>query len=430
MTQTNEVPHLTTSLTGPLVKLEHDLLDQQVGIETWLRQQWRLTPPPFYSSVDLRNAGYKLAPVDTNLFPAGFNNLNPEFISLAIQAVQNAAERLCPEAIRFLVIPESHSRNFYYMESLATLEEIITKAGFAVRFGTMSESIKAPKTLELPSGRRLLLEPLIRKDNKVGVGDYFPCCILLNNDLTAGVPALLQDLDQVVLPPTDLGWSKRLKSSHFQHFANVASEFAREFSLDPWVISPLFRYCGEINFMTREGEECLVRNATILLNAVKDKYQEYGIQDPPFLVVKADAGTYGMAVMMIKDPQELTQLNRKQRTKMASIKSGQQVSRVIIQEGVYTFETVGKEESVAEPVVYMIGNHVIGGFYRVHAGRGVDENLNAPGMNFQPLAFAESCIDPRLNNPNSINRFYSYGVIARLAALAAAREMKESQHEH
>ena len=103
---------------------------------------------------------------------------------------------------------------------------------------------------------------------------------------------------------------------------------------------------------------------------------------------------------------------------------------MIIQEGVYTFETVGKEESVAEPVVYMIGNHVIGGFYRVHAGRGVDENLNAPGMNFQPLAFAESCIDPRSNNPQNINRFYSYGVIARLGALAAAREMKESQHEH
>jgi glutamate--cysteine ligase len=427
--QTINVPHLTTSLTGPLVKLEQDLLDQQVGIETWLRQQWRLTPPPFYSSVDLRNAGYKLAQVDTNLFPAGFNNLNPEFIPLAIQAVQSAAERLCPETVKFLIIPESHSRNLFYMESLATLHEIITKAGFAVRIGSLSEDIKAPTVLELPSGRHINLEPIIRQDNKIGVGDYFPCCILLNNDLSSGVPALLQDLDQHIMPPTELGWAKRLKSSHFQHFANVTNEFAREFSLDPWTIAPLFRYCGEINFMTREGEECLVRNATTLLNAIKAKYQEYNIQDQPFLVVKADAGTYGMAVMMIKDPQELTQLNRKQRTKMAAIKGGQSVSRVIIQEGVYTFETVGKEGAVAEPVVYMIGCHVIGGFYRVHAGRGIDENLNAPGMNFEPLAFAEAGIDPYANNHHTANRFYSYGVIARLAALAAAREMKESQNE-
>lgn len=429
MTQAIEVPHLTTSLTGPLVKLEQDLLSQQVAIETWLRQQWRLTPPPFYSSVDLRNAGYKLAPVDTNLFPAGFNNLNPDFIPLAIQAVQSVAERVCPETVRFLIIPESHSRNVFYMESLATLQEIIAKAGYAVRIGSISETVTSPTDIELPSGRHVKLEPVIRKENKIGVEAYFPCCILLNNDLSNGVPALLQDLDQRVMPPTDLGWAKRLKSSHFQHFANVTSEFAREFNLDPWTISPLFRYCGEINFMTREGEECLVRNATMLLNAVKAKYQEYAIQDQPFLVVKADAGTYGMAVMMIKDPQELRQLNRKQRTKMAAIKGGQSVSRVIIQEGVYTFETVGIDESVAEPVVYMIGNHVVGGFYRVHAGRGVDENLNAPGMNFEPLAFAQAGIDPYATDHQSANRFYSYGVVGRLAALAAAREMKELAHE-
>ncbi len=425
MTNAINVPHLTTALTGPLERLEQDLLNQQVAIETWLRQQWRLTPPPFYSSVDLRNAGYKLAPVDTNLFPAGFNNLSAEFIPLAIQAVQSAAERLCPETVRFLIIPENHTRNLFYMESLATLQEIISKAGYAVRIGSISEAVTNPTELTLPSGRRVCLEPVIRKQNKVGVGDYFPCCVLLNNDLSTGVPAILQDLDQLVLPPTGLGWATRLKSSHFQHFANVASEFAREFKLDPWTISPLFRYCGEINFMTREGEGCLVRNATMLFNAVKAKYQEYGIQHQPFLVVKADAGTYGMAIMMIKDPQELVQLNRKQRTKMAAIKGGQSVSRVIIQEGVYTFETVGIEQSVAEPVVYMMGNHVVGGFYRIHAGRAVDENLNAPGMNFEPLAFAEAGIDPYAADHQTANRFYSYGVVARLAALAAAREIKE-----
>jgi glutamate--cysteine ligase len=98
---------------------------------------------------------------------------------------------------------------------------------------------------------------------------------------------------------------------------------------------------------------------------------------------------------------------------------------VIIQEGVYTFETWGQENGVAEPVVYMIGQNVIGGFYRVHKERGINENLNAPGMHFEPLAFEKPCNHPdhSLDPDCDQNRFYAYGVIARLALVAAAREM-------
>jgi glutamate--cysteine ligase len=92
------VPHLTTARSGPLQQIERLLLTRQSDIEAWLRTEWRKTPAPFYCSVDLRNAGFKLAPVDTNLFPAGFNNLNPAFLPLCIQAVQSALERVCPTA--------------------------------------------------------------------------------------------------------------------------------------------------------------------------------------------------------------------------------------------------------------------------------------------------------------------------------------------
>ena len=96
---------------------------------------------------------------------------------------------------------------------------------------------------------------------------------------------------------------------------------------------------------------------------------------------------------------------------------------MIVQEGVYSFETVG--EAVAEPVVYMIDHFVVGGFYRVHGGRGTDQNLNAPGMQFSPLAFAEPCSSPNPLDPGCPpNRFYAYGVIARLALLAAAIEIE------
>ena len=155
--------------------------------------------------------------------------------------------------------------------------------------------------------------------------------------------------------------------------------------------------CGEINFQERTGEECLAGWVDVVLAKVRDKYKEYGIEREPFVIVKADAGTYGMGIMTVKDPADVRDLNRKQRNKMAVVKEGLSVTDVLVQEGVYTFETV--KDAVAEPVIYMIDQFVVGGFYRVHTGRGQDENLNAPGMQFEPMPFDTSCLlpDPEAN---------------------------------
>lgn len=420
------VPHLRTSLTGPLLQIEEHLLKKQAHIEAWLRQQWRKTPAPFYSSVDLRNAGFKLAPVDTNLFPAGFNNLNQDFLPLAIQAAQTALENLAPGCLRLLLIPESHTRNLFYFESLSTLQAILIKAGYEVRIGSMAAEITAPKQVDLPSGNQLLLEPLQREGDRLGVAGYKACVIILNHDLSGGIPDILQNIKQSIIPSPLLGWSKRLKTTHFGHYQQLAIEFSALLELDPWLINPLFRDGETVNFLKREGEAFLAQTADELLQAIAQKYREYNIQQKPFVIIKADAGTYGMGVMTVRDAAEIAQLNRKERTRMSASKGNQVISRVIIQEGVYTFETLGQEQAVAEPVVYMMGQHVIGGFYRVHNERGIDENLNAPGMQFQPLAFAQNCNNPehyKTDCPQ--NRFYAYGVIARLASLAAARELHE-----
>ncbi len=428
-TQHPPVPHLTTVLSGPLQLIERHLLDQQAEIEGWFRRQWQLTSAPFYTSVDLRNAGFKLAPVDTNLFPAGFNNLNPALIPLSIQAAQAAIERICPTANQILIVPESHTRNTFYMESIAALQDILQKAGFEVRLGSLSDEIKQAQTLSLPSGRQITLEPLERSGKRVGIGDFSPCMILLNNDLSSGRPAMLEEVEQKIVPPLALGWSKRLKSDHFTHYRQVAKEFSELMQIDPWLIDPLFLQCGEIDFKKREGEACLAKNVGTLLTSIQRKYDEYQIDKEPFVVIKADAGTYGMGVMTASSVAEVQGLNRKQRNKMAASKSGANVSQVLVQEGVYTFETWGESASVAEPVVYMLDHFVVGGFYRVHTRRGPNENLNAPGAHFEPLAFAEPCTTPDHNMaPDAnANRFYAYGVIARLAMLAAAREIAEHE---
>ena len=420
------VPRLTTALTGPLQDLENHILKATTDIEHWLRGQWQEHAAPFYASVDLRNAGFKLAPVDTNLFPGGFNNLNPDFHTLCVQATMSAIEKACPDARGVVLIPENHTRNQFYLQNVEKLAAILRHAGVEVRIGSLLPEITAATDLELPNGATLRLEPLQRAGNRLKVGDFDPCVVLLNNDLSGGVPAILQNLEQAVLPPVRAGWSTRRKSQHFAAYDDVTRDFSKLIGIDPWLINPYFEKCGKINFRERTGEECLEGYVSEILGDIRAKYAEYGVTEEPFVIVKADAGTYGMGIMTVKDPSEVKGLNRKQRNKMAVVKEGLEVHDVIVQEGVYSFETVG--EAVAEPVVYMIDHFVVGGFYRVHTERGKDQNLNAPGMQFVPLAFDEPCSSPNPDDPGCPpNRFYSYGVIARLALLAAALEIERME---
>ncbi|MEW9900558.1 glutamate--cysteine ligase [Chitinivorax sp. PXF-14] len=420
------VPYLTTAQKGPILELERRILSAMPQIEHWFRTQWLEHSPPFYGSVDLRNAGFKLAPVDMNLFPGGFNNLNRDFMPLCVQAVQSALEKVCPDARSLLLIPENHTRNTFYLQNVATIQYILKQAGLNVRLGSISPEITAPTEVTTANGDTLLLEPVKRSGNRVTLPDFNPCVVLLNNDLSAGIPPLLEGIEQNLLPPLHAGWSTRKKTHHFAAYDEVADDFAKLIGIDPWLINPYFDRCEGIDFHERKGEECLAAKVELLLDRIAEKYKEYGITEQPYVIVKANAGTYGMGVMSVKSPDEVIGLNRKQRNKMSVIKEGQEVHEVIVQEGVHTFESIN--DAVAEPVVYMVDRFVVGGFYRVHTGRGVDENLNAPGMHFEPLSFEAPCSLPDCGaDPDCLpNRFYSYGVVARLALLAASLELEQT----
>jgi glutamate--cysteine ligase len=422
------VPHLITALTGPINELEARILDSAPAIERWFRLEWMEHTPPFYSSVDVRNAGFKLAPVDTNLYPGGFNNLTPQMLPLAVQAAMATIEKVCPEAKNLLLIPEKHTRNSFYLANVATLVRIFTQAGLNVRLGSLDEAVTAPTELQLADGGTLTVEPLVRKNGRVMLQGFDPCTILLNNDLSAGIPNILKNVEQqYLLPPLHAGWAVRRKSHHFAAYEEVAKKFSKLMGLDPWLINPLYESCGEVNFHEGTGIECVKTHADAVLTKIRRKYKDYGINEKPFVIVKADNGTYGMGIMTVRDPKELDELNRRTKNKMAVVKDGQQVNEVIIQEGVPTYERVN--EGVAEPVVYMMDRYVVGGFYRVHADRGIDENLNAPGASFVPLAFAEPSTMPRPGEKPGAsvpNRFYMYGVIARLAMLGASYELEQT----
>ncbi|MGA0016363.1 MAG: glutamate--cysteine ligase, partial [Burkholderiaceae bacterium] len=202
------VPHLVTALTGPINELEQRILESMPAIERWFRLEWMEHTPPFYTSVDIRNAGFKLAPVDTNLYPGGWNNLTDEMLPLAVQAAMAAIEKICPEAKNLLLVPENHTRNTFYLRNVVQLQRIFEQAGLNVRLGSLNPDILEPTDITLSSGETLTLEPLQRDGRRIGLKGFDPCTVLINNDLSAGTPAVLQNLhEQFVLPPLHAGWS-------------------------------------------------------------------------------------------------------------------------------------------------------------------------------------------------------------------------------
>jgi glutamate--cysteine ligase len=416
------VPHLVTALTGPINELEQRVLDSMPAIERWFRLEWMEHTPPFYSSVDVRNAGFKLAPVDTNLFPNGWNNLTAPMLPLAVQAAMAAIEKICPEARNLLVIPENKASNTFYLSNVAQLQRIFHMAGLNVRIGSIDPAIKKTTTIELPNGESVTLEPVIRGKRRIGVKDFDPCTILLNNDLSAGVPGILEDLhEQYLLPPLHAGWATRRKSKHFKCYEEVAKRLGKLLGVDPWLINPMFERCGEVDLSAGVGMECLSTNVDALLAKIRRKYKEYGIKEKPFVVVKADNGSHGMGIVTVRDAKDLAALVERAKSQSTSAAA----CDILVQEGVLTKERMN--DAVAEPVVYMMDRYVVGGFYRIHADRGIDENLNAPGSSYVPLAFEQSThlpqpgVKPGASVPN---RFYMYGVVGRLAMLAASYELE------
>ena len=420
------VPHLVTALNGPINELEARILDSMPAIERWFRLEWMEHTPPFYTSVDLRNAGFKLAPVDTRLFPAGFNNLTPEMLPLSVQAAMAAIEKICPEAKNLLLIPDRSPRNSFYLMNLRRLVQIFTQAGLNVRLGSLDPAITAPTTLALPDGDSLVLEPLLRSKRRLGLKNFDPCTILLNDGLASGVPELLKGLhEQYLLPPLHAGWTMRRRSSHFQSYEEVAKKFAKLLGMDPWLINPMYAAAGSVDLADSVALDGLQTQVDALLGKVRRKYKEYGINEKPFVVVKADSGDNGLGPVTVRDAKDLAAVIQRASDKMGLAASDRQTTEIILQEGVPTYERVN--DAVAEPVVYMIDRYVVGGFYRVHADLGIDESLNAPGASYVPLAFAESHHLPRRGDKpgaSAPNRFYMYGVIGRLAMLAASYELE------
>ena len=163
----------------------------------------------------------------------------------------------------------------------------------------------------------------------------------------------------------------------------------------------------------------MAKNVDKILKKIAEKYREYNIKDKPYCFVKADNGTYGMAVWTVSNPQDILEINKKERNKMNMLKGSTQTHKVMIQEGIITADKINNNP--CEPMIYMINGNVAENLFRTNQSRDDHISLNASGANFYNLENL-----PQENNfSDSKNNFIiTYELIAKMASLASAIELQ------
>ncbi len=305
--------------------------------------------PPIFTSVDIRYAGFKMAPVDTNLFPAGFNNLSLKGLEICAIKIKNYFRANFPNVKKVLIFPENFTRNLRYFENLDTLLSIFKLAGLEAVVSSFIADLEAD-------------------------------LIVLNNDLTNGIPEALVGCDIPIIPDVNLGWHIRRKHKHFLCYNQIIQEFNNLSGFDPWLLSTEFEHCKNIDFRNRIGFHELAEKVDRVLERVKKKYQQYAIHEKPFVFVKADQGTYGMGILVAYDGSDIHEINKKNRHSMQSIKQGLANTTIIVQEGVPTIEKY--QDATSESLVYLCESDPIETFSRWHSKKDPYTSLNSPGMHF------------------------------------------------
>ncbi len=372
---------------------------------------------PFYSSFDIRDSGNKVATVDANIFPAGFNNIceaDREHTDDLAKAYLD--KNYGQNTKKILLLTEEHTNNAYYWENVATLVKIIEGAGRAVRVAFPKE-LDSPMTLESAGGKKITVYSAKRDGGSVNVDGFVPDLIVSNNDFANEYADWSQGLSTVINPPREMGWYRRKKSEFFKEYNVVAEEFAKMIEVDPWLLQVDTEVFQNFDLSDEKRTDELANKVEDTIKRIGQRYKEHGVQEKPFVFIKNNAGTYGLGIIQVSSGEEIKELNYKARKKMKAAKGGREVSEVIIQEGIST--SVLSDGMTAEPAIYLIGCQLAGGFLRVHKEKGPQENLNSPGAVYKKL-----CVSDLEVNIHGRLLENVYGWVARLGLLAIGREYK------
>ncbi len=410
-----------------IIELEiHRNFDQ---IESWIEKEKEAAPALLYSSVDLRESFFKLASVDTNIFPAGFNNLCAMNFTKLKSALNRFIKTNFKDVKTALLFCEDHTRNRFYLENIYYLAKTIEACGIKCTISTFfNDHPNVCKNdgflnLETASGQTITvycLEYILKNKQAFSMDICF-----LNNDLSDGNFSKLNNLEVPISPHPNLGWHKRKKSDHISKLNQLTHRLTKEckLSIDPWLMSTLITPIKHIDINSENDRNKIKREAEKLLELIKQKYQEHNIKDSPYLVIKSDTGTYGMGVISIQSPDEIEHLNRKKRNKLLKGKSAVPIQNLIIQEGIPSENKI--DDFTSEEVLYHVNGTMVGGFYRIHERKTKKDILNSKGMSFKAYCHNLNKHECE-NNSCGISKKISKAsyVIGQLANLAAQQEFQ------
>ena len=350
-------------------------------ITEWMEKKRAEVPIPIYGSVDVRDAGWKIAVVDANHFPAGFNNVAPEDEQHLSALLKNHINRRDEKCRWVHLYPESHTRNAAYVENLKTLQRLIEQAGFRCTVGSPEladhgslAGISGPLNLDIVSLQ------MVNDEESIVVNGKQPDLILLNNDLTEGiVPGLGTSR---VSPPPVMGWHSRKKSHHYDALSDYVSEIAELIGIEPWCLITDW-FVSKDKCLDRES--CRVELAAEVddfIQQIKHKYHNLEIDREPVVFIKNDSGTYGLGILSVRSGEELLSLSNRKMRKLMYSKGGVEVENFLIQEGIPTrLETA--DGGPVEPVVYLVDGQAASWFYRINEKKSDIDNLNSPSASFE-----------------------------------------------
>ncbi len=362
------------------MSLVHNLTDvltqKHDEIVAWMKSKRSEIDVPIYGSVDIRDAGWKIAVVDANQFPAGFNNTAEADFPHLVERMTDHIERHQPGCKWVHIYPESHTRNQGYVENLRTLCTLVERAGYRCTIGNPDldgfdalNGIHGP----LPLDHVELLEDVLL------VQGQQPDFILLNNDLTDGG---LEGLStKSVLPNPQMGWYQRKKSQHFDFLRPLVEEISEIIGIDPWHLL-CDSFVSEEKCLEKEG--CRIQLASdvdTFLAKLSQRYDALGIDRDPVAYVKNNRGTYGLGIMTVTSGEQLLNLSNRKMKKLMYGKGGSETEDFLIQEGVPTLMKTESGDPV-EPVVYLIDGDASSWFYRINPKKDEIGNLNSPSARF------------------------------------------------
>lgn len=387
------------------------LLECKSEIKNWFEEQRKNTPVPFYGSFDIRDAGWKVVVVDSNAFPAGFNNIDEKDHQTLSKGIQEWFSSLDSSPKRVLLWPEAHTRNPGYMDNIWTINTLIQNTGIDVCIGT--DFLKG-QTFSSSKGEISLVDVDVQ-NHSVNADGKPVDMIILNSDLSEG-PLNISGVE--IYPPNHMGWHSRSKCRHFEHVSDLVHDLSELVGIDPWLIGPW-------GFVSRgrclEDTQCRERLAGEIqggLEFIKSKYVEHEIDASPSLFIKNDRGTYGLGILRVESPDEILNLSNRKMNRLAYAKGGLSAEDFLLQEAVPTF--LKSFDSVLEPVGYGVNGHVSSWFHRSNSKHDVLDNLNTPSTRF--------ILDDDLSAEDAstiIGRRWLHLLVAEISMLAMGREMTD-----